>query len=195
MAKFIENSHPETSAIKERQSKLDTACERVKESAEKRLRKLKVCILTSGHIVYYYNYCLWKESQALCEFMLQVEEEEAWIKEKEALCSSMDFGKDLNTVMLSQQKHKVLEEDIEGREPHFKSLCEKGITVIQLELDKCLFLFNAWKPKVLYVELNYAPSWLMIILKDWNWKWPTFWWDLQPVLVHLKRQQPHVSSS
>lgn len=149
MAKFIENSHPETSAIKERQSKLDTACERVKESAEKRLRKLKVCILTSGHIVYYYNYCFWKESQALCEFMLQVEEEEAWIKEKEALCSSMDFGKDLNTVMLSQQKHKVLEEDIEGREPHFKSLCEKGITVIQLELDKCLFLFNAWKPKVL----------------------------------------------
>ena len=75
--------------------------------------------------------------------MLQVEEEEAWIKEKEALCSSMDFGKDLNTVMLSQQKHKVLEEDIEGREPHFKSLCEKGITVIQLELDKCPFLFNA----------------------------------------------------
>lgn len=68
----------------------------------------------------------------MCEFLLQVEEEEAWIKEKEALCSSMDFGKDLNAVMLSQQKQKVLEGDIEGREPHFKAICDKGTCTLQM---------------------------------------------------------------
>ena len=58
--------------------------------------------------------------------MLQIEEEEAWIKEREAIASSMDFGKDLNAVMLSKQKHQTLEAEITGREPHFKSTCETG---------------------------------------------------------------------
>lgn len=59
-------------------------------------------------------------------FLLQIEEEEAWIKEKKALSSSMDFGKDLNSVSLSKQKHQVLVDDVLGREPHFKVICEKG---------------------------------------------------------------------
>lgn len=58
--------------------------------------------------------------------MLRIEEEEAWIKEKEAIASSMDFGKDLNAVMLSKQKHQSLEAEFTGREPHFKSTCETG---------------------------------------------------------------------
>ena len=62
----------------------------------------------------------------MCQFLLQIEEEEAWIKEKEAIASSMDFGKDLNGVLLSKQKHQLLEAEISGREPHFKTICEKG---------------------------------------------------------------------
>ena len=58
--------------------------------------------------------------------MLRVEEEEAWIKEKEAIASSMEFGKDLNAVLLSRQKHQALENEITGRQDHFKSTCEKG---------------------------------------------------------------------
>lgn len=58
--------------------------------------------------------------------MLQVEEEEAWIKEKEAIATSMEFGKDLNAVLHSQQKHQALEIEISGRSDHFKTMCENG---------------------------------------------------------------------
>ena len=62
----------------------------------------------------------------MCEFLLRVEEEEAWIKEKEAIASSMEFGKDLNAVLLSRQKQQVLEGEVSGRESHFKTICDSG---------------------------------------------------------------------
>ncbi len=68
--------------------------------------------------------------------MLRVEEEEAWIKEKEAIASSMEFGKDLNAVLLSRQKHQALENEITGRQDHFKSTCEKGIILLRPILRK-----------------------------------------------------------
>lgn len=58
--------------------------------------------------------------------MLQVEEEEAWIKEKEAIATSTEFGKDLNAVLHSKQKHQALEKEVSGRNDHFKSMCESG---------------------------------------------------------------------
>ena len=38
----------------------------------------------------------------------------------------MEFGKDLNSVLLSQQKHQALEAEVTGREPHFQSVCKIG---------------------------------------------------------------------
>ena len=67
-----------------------------------------------------------QDSESLCEFMLHLEEEEAWIKEKEAIALSVEFGKDLNAVLLSRQKHQALEGEVAGREPHFKTMCEGG---------------------------------------------------------------------
>lgn len=57
---------------------------------------------------------------------MRIEEEETWIKEKEAVAASMEFGKDLNGVLLSQQKHQALEAEVIGREPHFQSVCKIG---------------------------------------------------------------------
>lgn len=48
------------------------------------------------------------------EFYLQVEEEETWIREKEPLASSVDYGKDMNSVIKLQQKHQSLEAEIQG---------------------------------------------------------------------------------
>ena len=48
------------------------------------------------------------------EFYLQVEEEEAWIREKEPLASSLDYGRDMNSVIKLQQKHQALEAEIQG---------------------------------------------------------------------------------
>ena len=48
------------------------------------------------------------------EFYLQVEEEETWIREKEPLASSVDYGRDMNSVIKLQQKHQALEAEIQG---------------------------------------------------------------------------------
>ena len=48
------------------------------------------------------------------EFYLRVEEEESWIREKEPLASSTDYGRDRNSVVQLQQKHQALEAEIQG---------------------------------------------------------------------------------
>ena len=106
---FIDDKHPDSATIVKRQTQLETASLELQQLAINRLEKLK-------------------ESQSLCEFMLRIEEEEAWVKEKETIASSSDFGKDLNAVILAKQKHQTLEAEVNGREPHFKSICEAGKT-------------------------------------------------------------------
>ncbi len=49
------------------------------------------------------------------EFFLQVDEEESWIREKEPLASSADYGRDVKGVVKLQQKHQLLEAEIQGR--------------------------------------------------------------------------------
>ena len=48
------------------------------------------------------------------EFFLQVDEEEAWIREREPQAGSTDYGKDHSGVVALQQKHQALEAEIQG---------------------------------------------------------------------------------
>ena len=50
------------------------------------------------------------------EFFLQVDEEEAWIREREPQAGSSDYGKDHSGVVALQQKHQALEAEIQGEE-------------------------------------------------------------------------------
>ena len=45
---------------------------------------------------------------------MQVDEEESWIREKEPLASSADYGRDVKGVIKLQQKHQALEAEIQG---------------------------------------------------------------------------------
>ncbi len=56
-----------------------------------------------------------QESLRVQEFFLQVDEEESWIREKEPLASSADYGRDVKGVVKLQQKHQLLEAEIQGR--------------------------------------------------------------------------------
>lgn len=49
------------------------------------------------------------------EFFLQVDEEEAWIRERELQAASTDYGKDHSAVVTLQQKHQALEAEIQGQ--------------------------------------------------------------------------------
>jgi len=49
-----------------------------------------------------------KEARKMWQFYDDVEDEEAWIKEKEQIMSSPDLGHDLTSIRLLLTKHKVL---------------------------------------------------------------------------------------
>ena len=55
-----------------------------------------------------------QESLRVQEFFLQVDEEEAWIREREPQAGSSDYGKDHSGVVALQQKHQALEAEIQG---------------------------------------------------------------------------------
>ena len=55
-----------------------------------------------------------QESLRVQEFFLQVDEEEAWIREREPQASSTDYGKDHSGVVALQQKHQALEAEIQA---------------------------------------------------------------------------------
>ena len=93
---FLREKHPDIAKIESKISELDTACQNMEALSKKRLARLQ-------------------ESLKVQEFYLQVEEEEAWIREKEPMATSPDYGKDISSVIKLQQKHQTLEAEIQGK--------------------------------------------------------------------------------
>ena len=93
--KFLDESHPDIGLLQGKGVELDEACQRLEVLSKSRLSKLQ-------------------ESLRVQEFFLQVEEEEAWIREKEPMASSADFGKDISSVVKLKQKHQTLETELQG---------------------------------------------------------------------------------
>ncbi|XP_065894234.1 spectrin beta chain, non-erythrocytic 1-like isoform X3 [Dysidea avara] len=106
-SKFIDQGHPDSSLIKQRQSQMDKACADLSNMATTRHQRLQ-------------------ESLKVQEFYRKAEDEEVWMKEKEQLCLQADTGKDVRTVLNLQQKHQVVEREIEGRRQHFQTVCQNG---------------------------------------------------------------------
>ena len=67
-----------------------------------------------------------KEALALHQFMRDIEDEEAWIKEKKLLLQSQDYGRDLTSVQNLQKKHKRLEADVAAHEPAVAAVLKDG---------------------------------------------------------------------
>ena len=93
---FIDKGHPDSKKLVQKSKELDESCQRLSELSVARLAHLK-------------------ESLQVQEFYLQVDEEESWIREKESLALSTDYGKDQNSVVKLQQKHQALEGEISGK--------------------------------------------------------------------------------
>ena len=56
------------------------------------------------------------ESNRLQEFFRELDDEEAWIKEKKILVTSEDFGKDLTGIQNLRKKHKRFEQELAFKE-------------------------------------------------------------------------------
>ena len=120
--KFIDESHPDIGLLLGKMSELDDACQRMEALSKSRLSKLQ-------------------ESLKVQEFFLHVEEEEAWIREKEPLASSADFGKDIGSVVKLKQKHQTLEAELQGEDDN--NHCSINYIIKQL-----VFQGSAFTPSI-----------------------------------------------
>uniref|UniRef100_A0A8I5ZKH2 Spectrin, alpha, non-erythrocytic 1 n=1 Tax=Rattus norvegicus TaxID=10116 RepID=A0A8I5ZKH2_RAT len=106
-AKLIQEQHPEEELIKTKQEEVNAAWQRLKGLALQRQGKLF-------------------GAAEVQRFNRDVDETIGWIKEKEQLMASDDFGRDLASVQALLRKHEGLERDLAALEDKVKALCAEA---------------------------------------------------------------------
>uniref|UniRef100_A0A4W5R2Y8 Spectrin beta chain, erythrocytic n=1 Tax=Hucho hucho TaxID=62062 RepID=A0A4W5R2Y8_9TELE len=72
-----------------------------------------------------------EQSRRLWNFFWEVGSLESWIKEKEHIFSSLDYGKDLTSVRVLQSKHSAFENELGARCAHLQEIMDEGDKMIQ----------------------------------------------------------------
>uniref|UniRef100_A0A4W5QRW6 Spectrin beta chain, erythrocytic n=1 Tax=Hucho hucho TaxID=62062 RepID=A0A4W5QRW6_9TELE len=72
-----------------------------------------------------------EQSRRLWNFFWEMAELESWIKEKEHIFSSLDYGKDLTSVRVLQSKHSAFENELGARCAHLQEIMDEGDKMIQ----------------------------------------------------------------
>ncbi|XP_011488466.2 spectrin beta chain, erythrocytic isoform X2 [Oryzias latipes] len=72
-----------------------------------------------------------EQSHRFWNFLWEVAELESWIKEKEHIFSSLDYGKDLTSVLVLQSKHSAFEDELAARRSHLGQVLAEGEKMIQ----------------------------------------------------------------
>uniref|UniRef100_A0A671WJX6 Spectrin beta chain n=1 Tax=Sparus aurata TaxID=8175 RepID=A0A671WJX6_SPAAU len=67
-----------------------------------------------------------EESRRLWKFFWEMAEEEGWIREKEQILSSEDYGKDLTGALRLLSQHKAFEDEMSGRAGHLQQTIKQG---------------------------------------------------------------------
>jgi len=104
---FIDSGMWDTENIKEKKQSINERYERVKTLAAHRRARLN-------------------EAQTLHQFFRDIDDEEAWIKEKKLLVGSDDYGRDLTGVQNLRKKHKRLEAELSSHEPAIQAVQDTG---------------------------------------------------------------------
>lgn len=100
---FINNNLFDTDAIRGTIGSIGQRYESVKDQAAERRKRLN-------------------EANNLFQYFRDLDDEEAWIKEKKFLVGSEDYGRDLTGVQNLRKKHKRLEAELESHEPAVKQV-------------------------------------------------------------------------
>ncbi|KAG7237995.1 hypothetical protein INR49_031349 [Caranx melampygus] len=72
-----------------------------------------------------------EQSRRFWLFLWEVTELESWIREKEHIFSSLDYGKDLTSVLLLQSKHSAFEDELGARRANLEQVLAEGEKMIQ----------------------------------------------------------------
>ncbi|XP_053444933.1 spectrin beta chain, non-erythrocytic 1 isoform X3 [Nycticebus coucang] len=93
-----------------------------------------------------------EESRRLWKFFWEMAEEESWIREKEKILSSDDYGKDLTSVMRLLSKHRAFEDEMSGRSGHFEQAIKEGEDMITEEH----FGSEKIRERIIYIREQWA---------------------------------------
>uniref|UniRef100_A0A8C4EWP3 Spectrin beta chain n=1 Tax=Dicentrarchus labrax TaxID=13489 RepID=A0A8C4EWP3_DICLA len=74
-----------------------------------------------------------EQSRRFWNFLWEVAELESWIREKEHIFSSLDYGKDLTSVLVLQSKHSAFEDELGARRANLEQVLAEGQKMIQAE--------------------------------------------------------------
>ncbi|XP_072221502.1 spectrin beta chain, erythrocytic isoform X2 [Leuresthes tenuis] len=72
-----------------------------------------------------------EQSCRFWNFLWEVTELESWIREKEHIFSSLDYGKDLTSVLVLQSKHSAFEDELGARRSNLQQILAEGGSMIQ----------------------------------------------------------------
>uniref|UniRef100_A0A4W4H3Z7 Spectrin beta chain n=1 Tax=Electrophorus electricus TaxID=8005 RepID=A0A4W4H3Z7_ELEEL len=67
-----------------------------------------------------------EQSRRLWNFFWEMAQLESWVREKEHIFSSLDYGKDLTSVLVLQSKHSAFEDELGARREHLKQVMDEG---------------------------------------------------------------------
>lgn len=72
-----------------------------------------------------------EQSRRFWNLLWEVTELESWIREKENIFSSLDYGKDLTSVLVLQSKHSAFEDELGARRTNLEQILAEGEKMIQ----------------------------------------------------------------
>ncbi|XP_076436788.1 spectrin alpha chain-like isoform X4 [Babylonia areolata] len=108
---FVEAQVWEAESINERKRTINERYEKIKELSIHRRNRLN-------------------EANTMYQFLRDIDDEEAWIKEKKLLVGSDDYGRDLTGVQNLRKKHKRLEAEIDNHQPSIQAVHETGASLM-----------------------------------------------------------------
>uniref|UniRef100_F6X057 Spectrin beta chain n=1 Tax=Monodelphis domestica TaxID=13616 RepID=F6X057_MONDO len=116
-----------------------------------------------------------EESRRLWKFFWEMAEEEGWIREKEKILSSDDYGKDLTSVVRLLSKHKAFEDEMSGRSGHFEQAIKEGEDMITEEhfgsekiRERIIYIREQWanlEQLSFQADADDIDAWMLDILK------------------------------
>ncbi|EMP27688.1 Spectrin beta chain, erythrocyte [Chelonia mydas] len=108
-----------------------------------------------------------EQSKRLWKFFWELDEAESWIKEKEQIYSSLDYGKDLTSLLILQRKHKAFEDELQGLGARLRqTIQDGGDMVAQKHFGSSRIQGRTEEVKALWAQLQELASFRKKNLQD-----------------------------
>ncbi|XP_039393170.1 spectrin beta chain, erythrocytic isoform X3 [Mauremys reevesii] len=108
-----------------------------------------------------------EQSKRLWKFFWELDEAESWIKEKEQIYSSLDYGKDLTSLRILQRKHKAFEDELRGLGARLHQTVQDGEDMVaQKHFGSSKIRGRMEKVKALWAQLQELASFRKKNLQD-----------------------------